>query len=139
MLTAVNFVGNMFLAEYLKDARTQVLLYASEGTLVQEVELPGIGSAGGFGGKRSDTETFYTFSSFAVPPSVYRFDLITGEHRLLRRAEVKFNPDEYVTTQVFYSSKDGTRIPMFLTHKKDLSWTARTRRCSTATVASIYR
>jgi prolyl oligopeptidase len=120
VLTSVNFVGNLFIAEYLKDARTQVLMYSPDGALVQEVELPGIGTASGFGGKRSDTETFYAFSSFAVPPSVYRFDLITREHRLLRRAEVKFNADDYVTTQVFYNSKDGTRIPMFLTHKKDM-------------------
>ncbi|MHB8951388.1 MAG: prolyl oligopeptidase family serine peptidase [Pirellulaceae bacterium] len=120
VLTGVNFVGNLFVAEYLKDARTQVLLYAPDGSPVQEVTLPGIGTASGFSGKRSDTETFYTYSSFAVPPSVYRFDLITRESRLLRRAEVKFNPDDYATEQVFYSSQDGTRVPMFITRKKDL-------------------
>lgn len=120
VLTDASLVGNMFIAQYLKDARTQVLLYSPDGTLVQEIELPGIGTASGFGGKQSDTETFYTFSSYAVPPSVYRFDLITRQQRLLRRAEVKFDPDEYVTTQVFYNSKDGTRIPMFLTHKKNV-------------------
>ncbi|MHB8970521.1 MAG: prolyl oligopeptidase family serine peptidase [Pirellulaceae bacterium] len=120
VLTAVGFVGNLFIAEYLKDARTQVLLYSPAGSLVQEVTLPGIGSAEGFGGKRSDTETFYTYSSFAVPPSVYRFDLITRESRVLRRAEVKFNPDDFVTEQIFYNSLDGTRVPMFITRKKDL-------------------
>jgi prolyl oligopeptidase len=118
VLTSVSFVGNLFAAQYLKDARTQVLLYSPAGELVQEVELPGIGTADGFGGKRTDTETFYTFSSFAVPPSIYRLDLITRTSRLLRRAEVKFNPDDYVTEQVFFTSKDGTRVPMFLTYKK---------------------
>ncbi|NLX56709.1 MAG: S9 family peptidase [Planctomycetaceae bacterium] len=126
VLVGVNFVGNLFIAEYLKDARTQVLLFAPDGTLVQEVALPGIGTASGFGGKRTDAETFYVFSSFAVPPSVYRFDLITREHRQLRRAEVPFDPDQYVTTQVFYSSRDGTRVPMFLTHKKDLQLNGQT-------------
>ncbi len=120
VLDAVHFVGNLFIATYLKDARSQVLLYSPAGKLIQEVELPGIGSAGGFGGKRTDTETFYVFSSFAAPPSIYQFDLITREHRLWRRAEVPFNPEDYVTTQVFYQSKDGTRVPMFLTHKKNL-------------------
>ncbi len=118
VLTSVSFVGNLFVAQYLKDARTQVLLYSPAGELVQEVELPGIGTADGFGGRRTDTETFYTYSSFAVPPSIYRLDLITRTSRLLRRADVKFNPDDYVTEQVFYTSKDGTRVPMFLTHKK---------------------
>jgi prolyl oligopeptidase len=120
VLRSVSFVGNMFVAEYLKDAHTQVLLYSPDGELIEEVALPGIGTASGFGGKRTDTETFYSFSSFAVPPSVYRFDLITRKSRMLRRAQVKFDPDSYVTKQVFYNSKDGTRVPMFITHKKDL-------------------
>lgn len=118
VLTSVSFVGNLFIAQYLKDARTQVLLYAPDGELVQEVALPGIGTADGFGGKRTDTETFYTFSSFAVPPSVYRLDLIARTSRLWRQSAVKFNPDEYRTEQVFFSSKDGTRVPLFLTSRK---------------------
>ena len=84
---------------------------------MQEVELPGIGTASGFGGKRTDTETLY-FPALRCRRAFYRFDLITAQAPLLRRAEVKFNPDEYVTTQVFYESKDGTRMPMFITHKK---------------------
>ena len=106
---------------------------------MREVELPGIGTAEGFGGKRTDTETFYSFSSFAMPPSIYRYDMVTRESALLRRAEVKFNPDDYVTEQVFYSSKDGTRVPMFITRKKGSSSTARTRRCCTATAGSTFR
>lgn len=120
VLSGVGYVGNLFIAQYLKDARTQVLLYTPAGELVQEVELPGIGTASGFGGKQTDTETFYSFSSFAVPASVYRLDLITRGSRLLRRAKVAFNPDDYETRQVFYTSKDGTRVPMFLTNKKGM-------------------
>jgi prolyl oligopeptidase len=117
-LSSVGLVGNLFVAHYLKDARTQVKLYAPDGSFVREVDLPGIGSAVGFGGKRSDTETFYTFSSFATPPSTYRYDLITGKSTLLRRADVKFNPDDYEVKQVFYASKDGTKVPMFITARK---------------------
>ena len=74
----------------------------------------------GFGGKRTDTETFYTFTSFATPPSIYRYDLDTGESKLFRQAKVKFDPDEYEVKQVFYTSKDGTKVPMFIAHKKGL-------------------
>ncbi|RMG42122.1 MAG: S9 family peptidase [Planctomycetota bacterium] len=119
-LRDVNFVGNLFIAEYLKDAKTQVKLYAPDGRFVREVEFPGIGSASGFGGRRGDTETFYTFSSFATPPTIYRYDLITGESRLLRQAKVAFEPDEYEVKQVFYRRKDGTRVPMFIAHRKGL-------------------
>jgi prolyl oligopeptidase len=82
------------------------------------VEFPGIGSAGGFGGKRTETETFYTFSSFATPPSNYRYDIITGESTLLQQAKVDINPNDYEVKQVFYNSKDGTRVPMFICHRK---------------------
>ncbi len=119
-LRGVSLVGNLFIAHYLKDARTQIKLYGLDGTFVREVELPGIGSAGGFGGKRTDTETFYVFSSFATPPSIYRYDLITGQSKLIRRANVKFNPDDYEVKQIFYPSKDGTKVPMFITAKKGL-------------------
>src|SRR5579883_1298407 len=117
-LSGLGLVGNLFIAHYLKDARTQIKLFSMDGTFVREVELPGIGSAGGFGGKRTDTETFYVFSSFATPPSIYRYDLVSGKSKLIRRANVKFNPDDYEVKQVFYTSKDGTKVPMFLTVKK---------------------
>ncbi len=119
-LTSVGFVGNLFITEYLKDARTQVKMYTTNGEFVREVEFPGIGSASGFNGSRTDTETFYSFSSFATPPSSYRYDIITGKSNLLRRAEVDFNPDDFEVKQVFYKSKDGTRIPMFLAFKKGM-------------------
>ena len=119
-LSSVDIVGNVFVTEYLKDAKTQVKLYSISGTFVREVSFPGIGTAAGFGGKRTDTETFYSFNSLNRPPSVYRYDILTGESKLIRQPEVKFNPDNYVVEQVFYQSKDGTRVPMFLSHHKDI-------------------
>jgi prolyl oligopeptidase len=117
-LVGVNMVGNLFVATYLKDARTQVKMFDPRGRFVREVEFPTLGSAGGFGGKRTDTETFYTFTSFITPPVIYRYDLITGQSTLFRKANVKFNPDDYEVRQVFFPSKDGTRVPMFLSMKK---------------------
>ena len=119
-LRGVGLLNDRFVTNYLKDARSQIKIYDLDGTLVREVELPGIGSAGGFGGKRHDTETFYTFTSFTTPATIYRYDMKTGESKLFRQPKVDFNPDEYQTQQVFYPSKDGTKIPMFITHKKCL-------------------
>lgn len=119
-LRSVDFVGNLFVASYLKDARTQVKMYQTDGTFVREVEFPSLGTAAGFAGKRTDTETFYSFSSFDTPPSIYRYDMITGESTLMRQAQVDFNPDDYEVQQVFYESKDGTRVPMFIAHKKGI-------------------
>jgi prolyl oligopeptidase len=119
-LSSVDLVGNLFVADYLKDARTQVKMYALDGAFVREVEFPGIGSAAGFGGKRTDTETFYTFSSFATPPTIYRYDMITGRSTAFRQSSVKFHPEDYEVKQVFYTSKDGTRVPLFITHRKGL-------------------
>lgn len=119
-LTSVGLVANLFVAKYLKDARTQVKILAMDGEPLREVEFPGIGSASGFGGRRTDTETFYSFSSFATPPSIYRYDMITGKSALFRQAKVPFSPGDYQVTQVFYTSKDGTRVPMFLAHRKGI-------------------
>jgi prolyl oligopeptidase len=117
-LTAASIVGEKIVGRYLKDARTQVLWYDMAGQFIREVDFPGIGTASGFGGKRDHKETFYSFSSFATPPSTYRYDIETGESTLLRRADVKFKPDDYETKQIFYTSKDGTRVPMFICHRK---------------------
>ncbi|WP_199333676.1 prolyl oligopeptidase family serine peptidase [Oculatella sp. FACHB-28] len=119
-LMGVNILNHQFVAFYLKDAYTQVKLFDLNGTFIREVELPGIGSAGGFGGKRHDTETFYSFTSFTTPTTIYRYDMVSGESSVFRQPTVDFNPDEYETKQVFYASKDGTRVPMFITHKKGL-------------------
>ncbi len=119
-LRGVTFVNNQFIAHYLKDARSVVKVFNREGKLVREVALPGIGTAGGFNGKRGDTETFYFFSSYTVPGTTYRYDLKTGKSTIFREPKVKFNPAEFETKQVFFTSKDGTRVPMFITHKKGL-------------------
>ena len=120
-LEDVSLFGNCFLATYLKDAHTQVKLFDLTGAPAGEVALPGVGSAGGFGGKRTDTETFYSFTSFTTPTTIYRYDLTTGESSLFRQPQVDFNPADYETKQVFYTSRDGTPVPMFITHKKGLT------------------
>lgn len=119
-LTGADIIGNQFVATYLKDARTQVKMFQLDGTFIREVEFPGLGTATGFGGKQTDNETFFSFSSFATPPRIYRFDMLTGKSTLYRQAKVECNPDDYVVKQVFYSSKDGTKIPLFVSHKKGL-------------------
>ncbi len=119
-LREANVVDEKFIAIYLKDAYTQVRMFALDGKSIGELALPGIGTAGGFGGKRQDTELFYAFTSFSCPTSVYRYDFKTAQSIVFRKPQVKFNPDLYVSKQVFYHSKDGTRVPMFITHKKGL-------------------
>lgn len=119
-LESVSLVGNLFVCSYLQDAKTVVMINDLTGSFVRDIELPGIGTATGFGGRRTETETFYSFSSFATPPSIYRYDLITGKSTLLRKAQVKFDPTQYEVKQVFYSSKDGTKVPMFIAHKKGI-------------------
>ena len=120
-LQGVSLVNNQLICNYLKDARTDVAIHDLAGKLVRRVELPGIGTAGGFGGKREEAETFYAFTGFTTPTTVYRYDLKTGTSELFRQPKVDFNPAEFETKQVFYTSKDGTRVPMFITHKKGLS------------------
>ncbi|MBO0723102.1 MAG: S9 family peptidase [Blastocatellia bacterium] len=119
-LEGVSLAGDHFIASYLKDAHTQIKLFDLKGKFVREVELPGIGSASGFGGKRKDTETFYAFTSFTTPTTIYRYDIKTGKSTVYRQPKVDFNPGDYETKQVFYQSKDGTRVPMFITYKKGL-------------------
>lgn len=120
LLQGANLVNDQFVCTYLQDVTTQIKLYNLTGEFIRDIELPGLGTASGFDGKRTDIETFYSFQSYAMPPSIYRYDMVTGESRLLDRAQVDFDPHQYITEQVFYSSKDGTRIPMFITHKKGM-------------------
>ena len=119
-IESAGLVGNQLVVRYLKDAHTQVKLFAPDGAFIKELELPGIGSANGFGGRRIDTETFYLFSSYATPPSIYRYDFITGKSNLLRAAKVQFDAKNYEVKQVFYKSKDGTKVPMFITYRKGI-------------------
>lgn len=117
-LEGVSVVNSRFICSYLKDAYTQVRIHDLDGKFIRDVKFPTIGSAGGFGGKRKETETFYSFTSFSYPTTTYRYDMASGESTVFKRPKVDFNPDEYETKQVFYASKDGTRIPMFIVHKK---------------------
>ncbi|MFO0829731.1 MAG: prolyl oligopeptidase family serine peptidase [Phycisphaerales bacterium] len=119
-LTAVSLVGNRFFCNYLHDARSLVKVFNIDGTAVGEVPLPGICTATGFGGKRSDTETFFATSGYTLPPSVWRYDLKSGATEVIRSPKVPFDGSKYETTQVFATSKDGTKVPMFITARKGL-------------------
>ena len=119
-LRYVGLLNNQFVANYLQDAHTVIKILNLDGILVRQVDLPGIGSAGGFGGKRDDKETFYYFTSFNTPTTIYRYDMVTANSTIFRQPKVEFNPDEFETKQVFYPSKDGTKIPMFISYKKGL-------------------
>jgi prolyl oligopeptidase len=110
--------GGKLIAGYMKDVTTRVYVYDRKGKLEREIELPAKGVARGFGGKLEDTLVFYTFTSFTFPPAIYRYSLNTGETMLFRKSEVKFKPEDFKTEQIFYTSKDGTCVPMFLVHKK---------------------
>jgi prolyl oligopeptidase len=119
-LQTTTFVNNKFILNYLKDAYTQVKIYDTSGKFVNEVKFPEIGSAEGFGGKGSDKETFYSFTGFTTPATIYRYDMTTGKSTIFRQPKVDFNPANFETKQVFYTSKDGTKVPMFITYKKGL-------------------
>lgn len=125
-IQGVSLVNHQFYVNYLKDARTQVKVFDLEGRPRREVALPGLGTAGGFDGKRTDTETFYYFTSFTTPTVIYRHDAVTGESTVFRQPTVGFNPNDYETRQVFYASRDGTRVPLFISHKKGLILTGQT-------------
>jgi len=119
-LTGVRALHNSFVCTYLKDAHSQVKLFSLAGEYQRELELPGLGTASGFGGKRADTETFFAFTGFTTPGVVYRYDLAGGTSSVFRSPKVDFDPAQYETKQVFYASKDGTRVPMFITHKRGI-------------------
>jgi len=119
-LEFASMVDHKFIASYLKDAHTEVKVFDRSGKFLRTVELPGIGTAGGFGGRREQRYTFYSYTSYATPATIYRYDVATGKSTVFRQPKVKFHPEDYETRQVFYSSKDGTRVPMFITSKKGL-------------------
>ena len=119
-LDDINLVGDEFFAEYLNDATTLIKRFDVLGRFLGAVRLPSLGTAGGFHGRRSDTETFYSFTNFSTPPIIYRYDLSTSTSEVFRQAHVDFDAAAYQTTQIFYDSRDGTRVPMFISHRKDL-------------------
>jgi prolyl oligopeptidase len=120
VLRSVGIVNNQFVARYLHDAHTQILIYGMDGTFEREVELPSIGSVQRFSGEREDTEAFYSFTSYLYPTTIFRYDFETGRSTVFKAPQVDFDPSGYETRQVFYTSRDGTRIPMFITHKKGI-------------------
>ncbi len=120
-LEGVGVLNNQFLASYLKDAHTQIKVFSLTGDFIRELKLPGLGSVGGFRGKRHDTDTFFSFTSYTTPTTIYRYDMAGDRTTVFRQPQVQFNPDDYETKQVFYASKDGTKVPMFISHKKGLA------------------
>jgi prolyl oligopeptidase len=119
-------VGGRIVADYLADAKSEVRVHALDGGLVRKVELPGIGTAGGFDGKFDDPETFFAFTSFNRPTTIYRYDVKTGAGSVWAAPKLAFNPEDYAVDQVFYASKDGTRVPMFVVRKKSVTGPAPT-------------
>ena len=119
-LNWANAAGGQLFCGYLKDANTKIYQHALDGKLVREIELPALGTAGGFGGWRDDKILFYTFTSFTFPPMIFKFDIASGKSDVFRKSEVKFKPEDYEVKQVFYESKDKTKVPMFIVHKKGL-------------------
>ncbi len=128
-LQDVSLVGGRFIAQYLRDARSHVAVYdlagrpagARAGAPGGPIDLPGIGTATGFGGHAGDPETFYAYTGFTTPTTIYRHDVATGATTVFRAPKVAFDPAVYTVTQVFVDGKDGTRVPMFLAHKKGLA------------------
>ena len=119
-LEEVTSVGDRFVALYLHDAHSAVKLFKLDGSRDGEIALPGLGTAAGFTGKRKERETFYSFTSFATPTEIFRYDFDKRASQVLFKPKVKFNPDDYVTEQVFYNCTDGTRVPMFISYKKGM-------------------
>jgi len=112
--------GGYFFAEYMVDAISQVKQYDFDGKLIREIELPGLGNAGGFGGKKEEKTDYYSFTNYNTPSSIYKFNVETGKSELYWKPSIDFNPDDYESNQVFYNSKDGTKVPMMITHKKGI-------------------
>ncbi len=120
LLEGVSTGGGSLFAVYLQDAQHKVAQYDYDGTFVREVDLPAIGTISGFGGKKEESGFYYALSNYTSPSTLYRFDIASGASTLFKAPEVNFDPDLFVTDQVFYTSKDGTRVPMFVTHRKDM-------------------
>ena len=112
--------GGYVFANYMENAVSVIKQYSYDGTLVREVVLPGVGSAGGFGAKKQDTSLYYSFTNYLTPGSIYSYEISSGTSKLYKKPSIDFNSDEYQSRQVFYTSKDGTQVPMIITHKKGI-------------------
>src|SRR6056297_211740 len=127
VLESVSLFGETFYASYLKDARARVARFGIDGTARADLSLPGVGSVAGFGGKQDASETFFSFTNYVTPTSIYRLDLATGEVSLWRSPQVDFAVDDYLTEQLFVTGKDGTKVPMIITRHKDSQLDGRNR------------
>ncbi len=116
----VSTAGGKIFANYLKNATSLVMQYDMEGNLARTVTLPGVGSASGFSAKKTEKELYYTFTSYIYPPTIFKYNIASGQSIEYKKAGVEFDPSKFVSKQVFYTSKDGTKIPMIITHKKGL-------------------
>jgi len=119
-LLSAHTLNDQFVVNYLKDAHSQIRIFSRDGRSLRELDLPGIGSVGGFTGKRKDTETFYSFTGFTTAATIYRLDLKTAVSAIFRQPTVECDSAQFETTQVFCRSKDGTRVPIFITQKKGI-------------------
>ena len=117
---SVSVCGGHFFAQYLKDAVSEVIQYGTDGKKEKEIQLPGLGTAGGFGGKHDDKELYYTYTSYIYPPTIFKYDIARGTSSVYKKPTVQFNAEEYESKQVFYTSKDGTKVPMIITYKKGM-------------------
>jgi prolyl oligopeptidase len=120
LLQGAATAGGKLFVSYLKDVTTHTYQYDLKGKMEHEIQFPALGTASGFSGKVEDKIIFYSFTSFVYPPTIYKYDITSGKSEVFRKSEVKFNPEDYETKQVFYPSRDGTKVPMFLVHKKGL-------------------
>ncbi len=120
LMEGAAITGNKIFVRYLKDVTSKVIQYDLNGKMEHEIQMPSLGTVSGFAGNRDDKELFFTFTSFTFPPAIYRYDIASGEIFPFKTSDVKFNPDDYTTEQVFYKSKDGTSVPMFIVYKKGL-------------------
>lgn len=120
ILQGVSLAGGKLFASYLKDVKTKVVQYDRSGKMEHDVELPGLGNVAGFNGEKTDKNVYYSFTSFTTPGDIYKYDIASGKSENYKKMEVKFDADQYETKQVFYPSKDGTQIPMFLVYKKGI-------------------
>ena len=112
--------GNYFFANYLKDAKSQIKQYDLEGNFIRDVPLPTVGSAGGFSAKKNDKELYYGFTSYVYPTTIFKYDIKKGISTIYEKPDIAFEPNDYISKQVFFNSKDGTKIPMFLTYKRSM-------------------
>lgn len=112
--------GGYIFAKYMEDAVTSVKQFDYNGKLIRKIDLPGIGTAGGFGGKDTEKDLYFSFTNYITPPTIYKFNADTGKSEVYQKPKVKFNPENYISEQVFYTSKDGTKIPMMINYKKGL-------------------